>query len=61
MNKRNKLAKLDTINNYNEAKILDLHISKILAKEGVSNASLFKKLCDKNGATDVTAMWKLKR
>ena len=49
------------MNNENEAKLLDLQISKILAKEGVSKASLFKQFCDKNQATNVTAMWKLKR
>ena len=60
IDKRNKLANLDK-GETEEAKLLDTQISKILAEEGISEAHLFQKYCDKNGVTDISAMWKLKK
>ena len=54
--KRNKLP-----DHRAEANELDNNIAKILAKEERNKTYLFKQFCDKSGATDVTAMWKLKK
>ena len=60
IDKRNNLAKLNK-GETEEAKLLDIQIANILEEEGKSKAYLFQKYCDKNGATDIAEMWKLKK
>ena len=54
--KRNKLP-----DHTAEANELNNDIAKILAEEERSKTYLFKQFCHKSGATDMTAMWKLKK